>query len=434
VRWGDSREVALKSIVAPGDVKERQRAPHVVQLAEDIRELGGEPGNPLWVKKVRQGWQLIAGRDRYSALALLGAKVAPVRVVEEATAQELHDLEVSENLHRRVDDRDALIRERVRKVTERVQAERANIGTNVPESPRKSAKVEAREIVAEQLGVTPAAIRKSEQRAKAREEGAARDSATGTEGQGRLTGALALPPPIETFGHALPEHVRADVEPVLAALRKVDVMLRQAQAAAKGLEVTTFERGAAAGIVEQLQRLGEHVRAVTPAALCPYCLGAAPTKAGNGCKACNTTGYVTRQVFESAPREKRHGNQPNKGAINGNEASEERGDARDADDGERGLRRDVREGGESSAALRGVAGAVQRGKAGDQAGPGARGGARPDVRPVASGEGVAGAGLLGASQKKPRGHRVVIVDEQGVEHEMLPDEDRAPIDEDSIPF
>jgi len=294
MRWGDSREVALRSIVAPGDVKERQASPHVVQLAEDIRELGGEPGNPLWVRKVRGGWQLIAGRDRYSALALLGAKVAPVRVVEDATPQELHDLEVSENLHRRVDDRDALIRERVRKVAERIQAARESSVTNVPKPGRpKSAEGEAREVVAAQLGTTPAAVKQAVHRAEAREEGEGRADEEAPEPR-------RPPPPIETFGAPLPPQL-LDVPGLVRQFNAIDQAAREVSRKAADLGMFASSSPEDVSLIQEAAKaLGALVRSLAPASVCPYCKAAEGVK----CSACRERGWVTAQVLQSAPREK----------------------------------------------------------------------------------------------------------------------------------
>jgi len=231
MRWGESRTVKLKSIIAPGNAPERQAQPHVQELARDIRELGNEPIHPLSVMKVRGGWKLIAGRDRYSALALNGSKTAPVRVIEEASAQELHDLEVSENLHRRVDDRDKLIAERLRQVTARVVAERANPGQKTKDrpskpGPAKAPETEARERVAAQLGTTPEAVRSASRRVE-REEAPAGN---------RDTAQAARPaPPIDPF-------------------EKVGRLLRQALDALDGLdsEKATRVRDATQGAIDEV--------------------------------------------------------------------------------------------------------------------------------------------------------------------------------------
>ncbi|HVX94597.1 MAG TPA: ParB N-terminal domain-containing protein, partial [Polyangia bacterium] len=101
--------VALKSIIGPGDVKRRQATKDVKDLAESIRDLGDEPMHAITARKTKRGWEIIAGRDRYSALLLLKAQRTWVHVVTHATPLGLVKAEAHENLRRRQDDRGALL-------------------------------------------------------------------------------------------------------------------------------------------------------------------------------------------------------------------------------------------------------------------------------------------------------------------------------------
>ena len=220
MRWGKDRTVTLRSIIAPGDVKRRQETGEVIELAATIREFGDQPINPPTVMKVRKGWQLIAGRDRVSALLLVGIKTTPVRVVDEATPQELHDMEVVENLHRRIDDRNKLIAERSRKVAENIALTRREGVTTV--APTQRDKADARKAVAASLGIKPEAVRQAEQRAKVREE-----QATGSLDVGGRVEEPS-PAPIETFGNELPDEVRDYAVDPIAARREVEWTLAKA--------------------------------------------------------------------------------------------------------------------------------------------------------------------------------------------------------------
>jgi hypothetical protein len=299
VKFGGYREVALRSIAGPGDVKQRQAAAHVQELARDIRELGDEPINAPAVVKAAKAWKLIAGRDRYSALLLNGAKRCWVRVIDEATPQELHDLEVSENLHRRVDDRDKLIAERVRQVAARVVAERVGSVTNVTKlaGRPKSAEGEARERVAAALGTTPEAVKQALHRAKERDEAGEGVVSLATRGAGP---SVPPPPPIDLHGHELPDHVSIGLPIIVGAFDKADRLLRQAQAAIGELGMTSFSPGVVARLKSTLHDLAAEVRAATPTDLCPYCNGNL-----EACQACHGLGAVTRHVYESAPSEQR---------------------------------------------------------------------------------------------------------------------------------
>lgn len=282
MKFGGYREVPLKKIIGPGDVKSRQAAPHVVELAADIRELGDEPINAVTAKKTPKGWLLIAGRDRFSALLLNNARTTWVHVVVEATAQELHDVEVSENLYRRDIDRNKLIAERVRQLTARVVAERTSRSNDreVPPAHRpKSAEGEARDRAASQLGMTPEAVRTAERRAEVRE---------GAGPNGHPAQAASAPPPIETFGVTLHAETLAIVVAQQAALRDVEKGARLAVAALKAYG-EAFGHKDFAGLLEQAQALGAAARVSMPDALCAYCKD---MSAKIGCKACEGAGFV----------------------------------------------------------------------------------------------------------------------------------------------
>jgi hypothetical protein len=275
VKFGGYREVSLKKIIGPGDVKERQAALHVVDLAADIRELGDEPINALAAKKTPKGWLLIAGRDRFSALLLNNARTTWVHVIVEATTQELHDLEVSENLHRRDIDRNKLMAERVRKVAERITADRAK-RTDVRIAPEagvrgKTAEGEAREHVAAQLGTTPEAVRKAVARAEVRDEP-----------------APVAPLPIETFGLALKAETRALVVAMQSTLRDVEKGARLAVTSLKAYG-EAFGYRDLADVQQQAASLGAAARVAMPESLCPYCKD---TPAKLDCRACDGNGFV----------------------------------------------------------------------------------------------------------------------------------------------
>jgi hypothetical protein len=307
-------QVPMSKIVGPGNVKQRQASAHVQELAADIRELGDEPINAIAARKGERGWEIVAGRDRYSALLLNKAKRTWVHVVETATRQELHDLEVSENLHRRVDDRDAMIRDRVRKVAERVTSERSSV-TDVPKQPGrpKSAEGVARERVAASLGTTPAAVKQAEHRAKVREEGAAREvvgNGAGAPTQSALGASPAPSLPVETHGRAFPFGWVPRAEIVQEALGEVNAAAIKALVALRKLDGTS-----AAGIGdwrpsvlqklrELAQALGAEARMAKPAHACVCC---EKGNGGNtGCKLCGgLERTLTEEQWKALPPEQR---------------------------------------------------------------------------------------------------------------------------------
>lgn len=292
----------MKSVVAPGDLNARMKAPHVVELAISTDRLGKRPGNRPWVMKVRHGWKLIAGRDRFAAHSINGEKQLPVEVVLEATPEELATLERHENLHRRQDNRAAMIREEVEAEALRIAALRTS-DTSVSKVGRpKSPEAEAREHVAARLGTTPGAVKEAVRREKVREgaaEGAAKQKETGTS-----SASASSPSPIETFGNALPGRVRDEVVPVLTALKDVLLHVGRAKTAAQALMLVSFDTAAHGRIEDAIAELQGMVRGLTPSHACPYCIKKGVDKR---CAACGGNGYVTKAVFASAPAELRGG-------------------------------------------------------------------------------------------------------------------------------
>jgi hypothetical protein len=223
MKWMGYRHVAVDSIVLPGDINKRMKRPHVVELAKSIRELGDEPIHAPTV--TAKGSKLVAGRDRMAALLLNESEDCWVRLVE-GSKQELADLEVDENLHRRHDDRDDLIARRVAKVAGEVEAagQLPDAVYGNPGRP-KTARGAARERVARELGTTPDAIRAAEHRATAKKSEV---SPAAIEGK-------PLVPPVEIWGlpipEAMPGYEFAEIVNVQREIDAADKALRAAQAA-----------------------------------------------------------------------------------------------------------------------------------------------------------------------------------------------------------
>lgn len=315
MRWGESRIVAMKSIIAPGDLRERMAQPHVIALAGTCKRYGGRPGNRMWVMKVRQGWRLIAGRDRYAAQVINDAKEAPVEVIEDATPEELADLEEIENLYRRpVENRDELIRARVAKLAARfkVEPELADTASDKPGRP-VTPEGRAREQVAAETGRSKEAVRKAEARATAKLERhddiAADDVDEGAAlGVGRSRPA---PPPIDTHGHEMPPRM-ADVAGLVKQYGAIEKAARELRAKVAELDLFgSSVKGENAALLHDVERFLVRLRAATPSDLCPYCEGTAGVK----CAVCFESGWVSRAKYESAPAEKRGPVTPKKRAA-----------------------------------------------------------------------------------------------------------------------
>lgn len=290
--------VALKNIVGPGDVKRRQATQDVKDLAESIRELGDEPMHAITARKTKRGWEIIAGRDRYSALLLLKAQRTWVHVVTHATPMGLVRAEAHENLRRRRDDRGALLAA-LDKAEAAITGQASGKGDDEPQRGRPATpRGEARRIIAESSGRSVEAVRKAEARAREREEGAEERAA------GVTPPSSSPPPPIDTRGLPLPGHM-APVAALVKTLGKLDQQLRQAKATTSDLSMyPELPPGVVEGIQRSLAEATARLRHETPAHLCPKCDGKSQPITGLFCGLCQERGWVTQAQLDAAPKDR----------------------------------------------------------------------------------------------------------------------------------
>ena len=288
MKWMGYKQVGVSTISLPSDVKRRQKMPHVIELAKSIAELGEEPIHaPTIANRTRK---LIAGRDRMAALLINGVKACWVRVVE-GTAQELADLEVDENLHRRHDNRDELIARRVAKVEAQVEAELPDTASGKSGRP-KTTRGQARERVARELGTTPEAIRAAENRA--------------AQADAEPPMPRQVLPPVETWGIPdayFPQGELDAIRKVQAAIDAADGKLRAAQSAIAALKEGCGQVGHRlhALLYEQLHQVSDAVRRARVSYVCPYCKYV-PTLRPT-CSGCAGIGFVAAEVIEGVATE-----------------------------------------------------------------------------------------------------------------------------------
>lgn len=310
MKLGKLTDVPMKQIIGPGDVKMRQRSPNVLGLVESIPLLGGKPIHPLVCHRTSKGLEIKSGRDRYSALLLLKAKTAPVRVVLDATPLELLQLEIYENLHRRHDDRDAMINDLVERTAALIGKHEApelavkspvNSGASIKSGRPLTPTGDARKLVAEAEGVSVEAVRAAQTRhAKAREEEAR--PAPAPEAKPSL--------PIEAFGRAIPAMVQIRVMVALDALGAIDKAARAAQKALSEVEAALMagERPPWLQKLRELShRLGAEARSFRPAYLCLACVDTDEDLPHALCKVCGGQFTITAEQYEALPPEQKHG-------------------------------------------------------------------------------------------------------------------------------
>ncbi|HXJ32244.1 MAG TPA: ParB/RepB/Spo0J family partition protein [Gemmatimonadales bacterium] len=315
MKWLGYQQKSVKSLHLPGEIGKRQKQQHVIDLAADIRELGEEPINaPVFDK----AGQIIAGRDRMAALLINKAKRVWIRVAD-ATDQERADLEVSENLYRRVDNRDEMIARRVHRVVEKVAAEKAAIGSRRAEAVTRQDVVAARKAVARQLNTTPKAIKSAEQRAAAKAKDipsgsaahpAATDEVNHTEaargGEAAVTLAPPDPPcPVDAFGIETSPAFRSRMSEIQGVLEVVNHHLVRAQTELAKLKGAPDFNGAVwQRLKAELHSTAYNARAAKPALVCPYCRDPEGTAMlRDNCNGCGGRGYLVEEQRASVPRE-----------------------------------------------------------------------------------------------------------------------------------
>jgi hypothetical protein len=158
--------VRIERIIAPSDARRREATQEVIDLAASCARLGRRPIHPLACVKTRQGWEIKSGRNRYCAALRADLDWLPVLPILDANDYELMLLELHENLHRRHDDKAALLATLDKaeaaitgRASEKADDEPAKRGR--PETTRG----EARRLVAAATGRSVDAIRKAEARA-----------------------------------------------------------------------------------------------------------------------------------------------------------------------------------------------------------------------------------------------------------------------------
>jgi ParB-like chromosome segregation protein Spo0J len=307
MKWLGYKQVPFKSITLDAaDIRQRSKAAHVAELANDSREAGDEFIHAPTVR--RDGNVLVCGRDRMAAALILKRKRVWVHLVD-CDDREAKALERRENIYRRpVENRSEMLAELVELRTGEIEKDRELAGAEggtVSPAPQHSAKAEARRQVARAAGISPASVKKAEQRAAA----AARDSAPGgadapvsATSQGEAPPAAE--PTLDLLGvdDASTRAVCAFALTTQEAIDGADKHLRLALGALKPIEATALGQE----LRVQVERVGGLVRAARPAAVCPWCKGL-PKATFGICGGCKGAQWVTAEHAARAPVEAREG-------------------------------------------------------------------------------------------------------------------------------
>jgi hypothetical protein len=302
VNWLGYKQVAVKSIVVDAvDIRRRVAMQHVADLAESIRENGGEA---IHAPTIRAGSSaILCGRDRVAASVVNKTKKIWVHVVE-CGDDEAKSLELSENIYRRPIDKEsraqmvtALVKLKEQQIRAIDEAKRA-AGEKVSERNQDAPIARARKEVARAAGISPGTVKAHEKKAQR----AAVESGDGTPTQTAQPSEITLPEGFETFGLTVSP-------PDADAIVNTAEWLADFEGATRKIlrDLTEIEKHGVYAISaahiqvirERAQLLGHAVRDAMPAGLCFYCKG--QSELVETCAGCGGTGVRGRHGGDSAP-------------------------------------------------------------------------------------------------------------------------------------
>lgn len=283
---GTSR-VKIESLKLPGGFAARLKAKHVKELAESFDTV------PLLHRPTvrKKDKALIAGGDRIAALKLRGETHVEVDFYD-ATDTELQMARIVENLRRRSDDRDRLLRDLVKLEEGRIAAEKqtAQVEPNSHAASAagvrsKSAKGQARERVAKIVGATPKAVKVAELRADAEDR---------LEDDGPPEDVEA---PIALMGTVPPASLLSTAAEVQDGIAALDRLLQSAQRTLTALK-GKLHGGRWQRLYRDLHQLAHEVRVSSPTSVCPTCKLSVLQA---DCFTCVGTGYIVIEQLGQIP-------------------------------------------------------------------------------------------------------------------------------------
>lgn len=270
--------VACSKLYLPGDFRQRVEAPHIPNLARSIDALDGPIHEPI-VRK--SDGRLICGTDRVAAHFFLKRDMIRVKLVE-CTDEEAEKIAVDENFHRRhsLEEREALLAEATRLQTRIAPFIYRTGKVGRPKEPATL----AREEVAARTGVSPAAIRKQEQR-KRKEK----------------TRATS---PVRDLGMKVDADWRMKVAEAQRILEDDSRSLRLLQTQTMKLlynDEALVQKPRVKLLLELVTEAADLAKELIPSCLCPACKGL--TGAQEKCPFCFSTGYVSKGQEAGIPKE-----------------------------------------------------------------------------------------------------------------------------------
>lgn len=298
------KELSISTLKLPGDMTKRMAATHVKRRAKSISEIG-----LIHYPVVRQeNWELVAGADRLAACMLLGWEnvTCDVRELSEADADVLRHAENAERRHSTEEERAE--QEALQKALERQLIEQGMARSGPGR--RRTAKGEARRMVADYAGVSEEAMRKREQRKKAKTNGkepkpvwlpSEPPPAIPLDEPTEEIARGADPMKLETFGLEVDDAFHRQVLEVHSRVYKAEtaasaIKRQLTMIANSDLPFNSVLLGQMREVADQL---GSMLRGFEPECLCPYCKGTEGVQ--EQCGLCCGCGWITKTQHGQVP-------------------------------------------------------------------------------------------------------------------------------------
>lgn len=278
------KEVPIAQLRLPGNWKQILDDPSVPVLAISRKIMA------LHDPMVRKSdWRLIHGNRRVAAALHNGDTHILVKIIDCSDA-EADLIAKMENAHR-----EHMSREDVKKLVDAFAEQIAQMepANDRPSSVRiKLPKTIAREIVADTLGVTPEAVKKSLQRERRRVK-RLKAAADHDADVGIRSPWAQLDDDFKRQTNRIIEVTNGAAQLLQKAMQQLTLMMQ-----AKTLPL---HEGRLTKTYESIAVSSAALRALLPTCLCPYCKGV--PKLQPKCLACMTTGYITRGQEPGVPDE-----------------------------------------------------------------------------------------------------------------------------------
>lgn len=291
-RLGTER-VMIRDLVGYQEIKKRMEQPHIERRAESVRELG-LLHRPIARKRDSR---LICGFDRCASLLKAGIDDVEVEWVE-CDDDEFERIRVTENVHRRHEPGEAT--RAIKKLSKVFEAQiskdepaedvRLPIARHeVRERGRgrpKTVKGKANDKIADVLGIKPESVRRSQERAAAKERQ-----------------QLAARSKFPTFGRKVDDRWLAGTELAKTYIEEAHNKLKAAMSAITKLKnaKTPYPDGSIQKLYDRIEECSNFVKDRVPVSMCPYCKRI-PEITSN-CSACLTSGFIQRKQKSVVPEE-----------------------------------------------------------------------------------------------------------------------------------